>query len=521
MLFNSVSFIVLFLPLALLAYYLSARLPGRTVRQLVLIGLTLIFYALAAAKFLPVLFASIMFNFVVSSLIQRQRDRDLPTRLLVTGGVLGNIALLFYFKYAMLTLQSAGQLFGSDLIVPEIALPLAISFYTFQQIGLLVDVARKRVRLDDALSFFSFVLFFPALLAGPIVRYDETVPQIRRGPIAGETGRNILIGLTIFALGLFKKTVIADTAGLYTGPVLSAVANGTGPDIATAWITACSYTLQIYFDFSGYSDMAIGVARMLGVLLPLNFHSPLRSDGALEIWRRWHMTLGRWVQSYIFQPLSMPLARFAAARDLEGYAFMAFSTFLPTLAAMLVLGIWHGASGTMALFGLLNGIFMVVNEAWNTAVKRYRKRNKIKHPIIPLWRKTLARALTLLCFIVACVPFSASSMPAAFRMFGAMIGLGSKVATAPATQAWPLGILGALLTLAIGYGVAFFCPNTQQIMGRFEPALEWQKWRAVAVPPLLWQWRMTAVFAVLTAVILFFGFAFVLRGSTAFIYFGF
>ena len=192
--------------------------------------------------------------------------------------------------------------------------PLAISFYTFQQISFLVDVARGKVELEGLVRYMSFVAFFPTLLAGPITLYSEMGPQLGIRPQRKGVAQNLLIGLIIFSLGLFKKTVLADTIGLWVDPIFAACTKAAHRDFFLGWGTAFAYTLQIYFDFSGYCDMAIGVARMLGIVLPLNFFSPLRSTSISDLWRRWHMTLGRFVRIYIHQPLSIPLARFAAEK---------------------------------------------------------------------------------------------------------------------------------------------------------------------------------------------------------------
>lgn len=521
MLFNSYLFCVLFLPVALGIYHCVSAFGRTTLRRATMVTITLAFYGFGAARFLPLLLASVFMNFVVGIAIQKAKDQGLSSRLWLFCGVFANLAILFYYKYAEVTFAFIDESIGLNWGFSEkVVLPLAISFYTFQQIGFLVDVSRDKVRVSGILQYAGFVLFFPSIISGPIVKFDETVPQIERTVISSEVWRNILIGLTIFSIGLFKKTVIADSIAVYTSPVINGVGMGESVSFLIAWSSALLYTLQIYFDFSGYSDMAIGVARMFSIILPPNFHSPLKSDGYVEIWRRWHMTLGRWVQSYIFQPLSIPFARFASARDYSGLGFMALSTYLPTVISMVILGVWHGSGINFFLFGLMNGVFMTINEVWLYLLKQRRKRLGLKKVPTGYLRKVFARGLTLFAFVLSCVPFAHTNFGGTKRMFASMAGLGAPQSSTLSAD-WPLGLAGAMLLILVGYTAVFCLPNTQQIMARFKPCLEWDKWKTVGVPPLRWQWSMSVPGAVFTGLTLFIGFVLIARGSMNFIYFGF
>ncbi|MCX7283805.1 MAG: hypothetical protein NTX28_07145 [Novosphingobium sp.] len=522
MLFNSYTFIVIFLPVALIIYYFASAFAVDGIRRACFVAISIVFYAFGAARFLPLLLVSAVVNFVFACAIQRYRDNERVGSVFLPIGVCLNLALLFYYKYADFALAYFYVGDNSNQASSTIILPLAISFYTFQQIGLLIDVSRNKATVQGLLQYLNFVFFFPSLISGPIVKYTETVPQIEEKPLGSEVFHNIMIGLTIFSIGLFKKAIIADSIAIYTGPVIHGVGTGEGVGFVVAWTSALLYTLQIYFDFSGYSDMAIGVARMFGVVLPLNFHSPLKSDGFVEIWRRWHMTLGRWVQSYIFQPLSVPLARFASDRNYVGLKFLSLSTFLPTIVSMIVLGVWHGPGANFFLFGLMNGLFMVINEVWQNVLKQRRKRLGLKKQPATFQRKVFARGLTLLAFVLSCVPFAYSDIDGTRLMFTSMLGLGSLGSTPSRLAAeWPFGQLGAMLLLIAGYFAVFCLPNTQQIMGRFSPCLEWDKWRQVGLPLLPWHWKATTVGAMLSGATLFAGFVFIARGSLSFIYFGF
>lgn len=515
MLFNSTSFLFLFLPAVLAAYYLAALTPLRWLSRPILIAATLVFYAVGGWSFLPLLLASVALNFSAGHAVQWAAGKAAGQRLVLAGAVILNLLVLGYFKYFNFLLDSVNTAFGPTFQIEAIVLPLGISFFTFQQIGYLVDVGRGRITAGKMLDYANFVLFFPQLLAGPIVQYKETVPQFQAGPQLRAAGRNVLIGLALFAIGLFKKTVVADTAGLYAGPVYAAAREGHLIGLVDSWLAAFSYTAQVYFDFSGYSDMAIGTARMFGIILPLNFHSPLRSGSVVEIWRRWHITLGRWVQTYVFQPISMPLSRFAAQRGMGRWGMLGWSVVAPTIISMLIIGVWHGAGWTFVVFGLMQAFYMSVNEIWANLRRKARKAKKGQPALV--WYRPLATAATLLAFVLTLVPFGSPDLASMNHMFAAMAGMSSWFVV---PVDWPLGAGAAFATLVAIYAAIFLVPNSQQIMGRFEPVLEWAKWRGDA-GPLAVEWRMTAGWAVITGLVLFFGVAFIMRGSTQFIYFGF
>jgi len=511
MLFNSAGFLLLFLPVALALYHLLFARSERW-RQAFLIALTILFYAIGGKKFVALLLLSVVVNYAVARWISARRRAGRSVRWPLVVGIGFDLALLFYFKYFAAAIIGVDGLFGLHVPLRHIALPLGISFFTFQQIGFLVDLARGRFEMKRAVDYAGFVLFFPQLLAGPIVRYEELVPQLRTRP-PGAASANILIGLTIFAIGLFKKVIIADSVATLAAPVFDAAAGGTTPGMAACWIAAFAYTAQIYFDFSGYSDMAIGTARMFGVVLPLNFHSPLRASSIIELWRRWHVTLSRWAQSYIFQPLTIPLARFSADHAPGKLASFLLSFAVPIMLSMVVIGVWHGAGWTFLLFGVLQGLYLVVNEYWRMTHRKARKARKGPPPI---YVEPMYRALTLVAFVVSEVAFRAPALDVVGRMYGAMIGLGGGAAVA-----LPGGLAGALAILAVIYGIIYLAPNTQAIMARFEPVLDWAKWRKIDPPRFAVEWRLSAGWTIASAVLLFAGFVLMMRGTTNFIYFNF
>jgi D-alanyl-lipoteichoic acid acyltransferase DltB (MBOAT superfamily) len=284
-------------------------------------------------------------------------------------------------------------------------------------------------------------------------------------------------------------------------------------------VAGVGYTFQLYFDFSGYSDMAIGLARMLGVRLPLNFHSPLRAASIIDYWRRWHMTLQRFVVAYIFLPLSLPLNRLAAAWSLTRWSAFLLDTGLPIFFTFVLLGLWHGAGWTYVLFGAAHGMYLGVNEAWR--VYQAGRRRKLKRAGLPvpspkLWSTGVYHLMTLSAVVYANVMFRAARPSDAARIWLSMTGLGS---AQPPSEHWLSG--GLVAVLVIAGGLVFLMPNSQQIMGRFDPALNWREWREVAQPPIRWTWSPSPMGLVFAGVALFLGVAFIERGQTVFVYFNF
>lgn len=364
MLFNSYPFLFGFLPLALVLTYLAGLRPTPTLAKFTLAVLSLAFYAYWNPIYLPLLLFSIAFNYIVGDRIQRAAaaERKAVVNALLTLGLAVDIGMLAYFKYANFFVDNVDALTGANWTLDRVILPLAISFYTFQKIAYLMDSARGEAKPMSPLDFTLFASFFPQLISGPIVHYKEIAPQLQ-GPLFGKLlWRNILVGLVIMAIGLFKKTVIADTISGYSDPLYH-MADTRGPvDLLSGWLAAILYTFQLYFDFSGYSDMAIGLGRMFGVKLPLNFHSPLRTRNIADYWRRWHMTLQRVIYAYLFQPLSLSLIRSTWRLGLTGWGAFAASVGFPTFVTFLIVGVWHGAGWTFVLFGAMHGVYVTLFE---------------------------------------------------------------------------------------------------------------------------------------------------------------
>src|ERR1700686_1863959 len=345
MLFSSYTFLFQFLPATALAFA-AARLHSPRAGIMVLAAASLVFYGAWRPIYLLLLLASIAVNF---SLGLRMED-PLRRRAIGTFGVVLNLALLCYFKYTNFIFDSVNTLTGAPLPFFNIVLPLGISFFTFQQIAYLVDVMRGAKVERDIVSYTLFVSFFPHLIAGPLVHPAEMIPQFKRG----RTGRSALLaarGWAIFVAGLFKKVVIADNLAQFVNPIFAHVDAGGAVTAEWAWLATLAYTLQIYFDFSGYSDMAIGLALLFGIRLPVNFRSPYRATSIIEFWRRWHITLSRFLRDYLYIPLG-------------GNRLGEQRRHPHLMRTKLLGGPWTGAGGNFLIWGGLHGIYLCTNHLW-------------------------------------------------------------------------------------------------------------------------------------------------------------
>ena len=350
MLFNSYEFIFLFLPFTFFIYFylLSKRLMVGAKGFLVFSSL--FFYSWWNIAYLPLILTSMLFNYTVgNSLNSNFKKIKIGKKTLLTLGIVANLSLLAYFKYSDFFLENLNLLLDSQIGLLHLALPLAISFFTFQQIAYLVDSYRNETNEYDFLNYALFVTFFPQLIAGPIVHHKEMMPQFASRWNAIKNYTNIATGLFIFSIGLFKKVVLADTFAIWA---TNGFDKAETLNIIEAWATSLSYTFQLYFDFSGYTDMAIGAALLFNIRLPINFNSPYKALNIQDFWRRWHITLSRFLKDYIYIPLG-------------GNRKGDFRTYNNLLATFLIGGIWHGAGWTFIFWGFLHGIALVFFHAYS------------------------------------------------------------------------------------------------------------------------------------------------------------
>jgi alginate O-acetyltransferase complex protein AlgI len=388
MLFNSQAFILAFLPCVLLLYYAAAE--RRALRQAVLVGASLVFYGWWDIRFVPLLVGLTLANWLVVRAYGAWR-RD----WLLVAGVVMNLAVLGVCKYANFAADSWAALWGGEHQPWNIVLPLGISFFTFQKISYLVDLRRGDRHVYGLLEFAAFVTFFPQLIAGPLVRHNEIIPQFALDPRRPAVWENLSRGAVLFLIGLAKKAAVADTVAQICDPLFTRAT--AGPlNLAEAWVAAGTYTLQIYFDFSGYSDMAIGLGMMFGLRLPFNFAAPYRAASIREFWRRWHMTLSRFLRDYVYIPLGGN--RRGEVRQMAN-----------VIATMLLGGLWHGAAWTFVVWGGLHGVALAVNSAWNRA--------KLPMP------RPLGWAVTLLFVMAGWVLFRSPDFGTAAGVLGSMAGL--------------------------------------------------------------------------------------------------
>jgi len=393
MLFNSNIFLLIFLPLTLLMFYCVGN--NKKSRLSVLICASLIFYGFWSPKFLLLLISSAAWNWFVVKIFARYSIRSLPII-----GVCFNLFVIGIFKYADFFAANLEWVIGMQHQSFDIVLPLGISFFTFQQISYLVDVHRGSRQFYSFMDYFLFVTFFPQLVAGPIVRHDEIIEQFDSSPICPKMWENLSRGILLFVFGLAKKIIIADEVATLSTPLFEKAAAGSQLAFGESWLAAGAYTLQIYYDFSGYSDMAIGIGLMCGFSLPINFNAPYRAISIRDFWRRWHITLSRFLRDYLYIPLG---------GNMNG----AIRQVINVLITMLLGGLWHGASWTFVVWGGLHGAALAVNSLW--------KRKNLPMPLILGW------IITLLFIIFSWVLFRADSFSTAIQIFSSMLGLNGLV----------------------------------------------------------------------------------------------
>jgi len=452
MLFNSIEFIFFFLPATVCGYFVLAKIGGARWAMLWLTLASLVFYSYWDIRFLPILCSSIVFNYLIGLVLAEKWHsgiRGSAQRWLIFG-VAVNLLILAYCKYANLFLLAYNDLTRQHIEFIKVLLPLGISFFTFTQIAFLVDVYRGKAREHNAMKYALFVSYFPHLIAGPILHHREMMPQFGSPNTLRPNPLYLAVGCTIFSMGLFKKVVFADGMAMIADPVFAVTGSAVSP--VDAWLGVTAFALQIYFDFSGYSDMAIGLSYMFGIRLPVNFFSPYKSTGIIEFWRRWNMTLSRFLRDYLYIPLG-------------GNRKGPMRRHINLMITMLLGGLWHGAGWTFIVWGGLHGLYLIVNHGWRTMTKRF-------FPRVAVSRNLLLRmafiALTFLCVTIAWVFFRATSLDSAVAMLKAMAGLNLHTGK---LLVWTL-IHGTQIAIPALLLVVFFTPNTLEIMKKFRPALD-------------------------------------------------
>jgi len=499
--FNSYAFILAFLPLTAAGYFLLCGSRLAAFSQLWMLLASLLFYSVWSPVYLPLMLGSIGFNFLIGRGINARAGQS-AARALLIAGIAGNLLLLGYFKYADFFIGNLNAVTGGHLPLPHIILPLGISFFTFTQIAFLVDTFQRRASRPGFVNYALFVSYFPHLLSGPILHHGEMMPQFENAQNRRFDADNFARGLLLFALGLAKKAVLADSLAEIADAGFKQPGSA---GFADAWLIALAYTLQLYFDFSGYTDMALGMSRMFNIRLPVNFDSPYRATNIQDFWRRWHITLSRFLRDYLYVPLGGN--RNGPARR-----------YINLLLTMLLGGLWHGAGWTFVLWGALHGVYLCVNHAWRALRESFG--HDLRHSTA--WGRAAACVVTFAAVVVGWVIFRADSVATAAVMLRGMAGLNGFALPDYWLVRWGdagtwLAAHGVLFTdtrglvraglvnwLAILLAVVWFAPNTQQIMRHAQPALgmpaggaapRWMQWR-----PVTWLAIPVATLAVLVVV---------------------
>ncbi len=527
MLFNSPEFIFGFLPITLLVFIMLVNRDLHRHSLLWLVFASLFFYGWWKPVYLILISCSIIANYLLgrkvcalSSPLQKH-----SRRILLILGIAGNLASIIWFKYAGFFASNINTAFNINIEVGSIILPLAISFYTFQQIAYLVDAYRGETEEHNFLNYALFVTFFPQLIAGPIVSHKEMLPQFLARQSRQFNYTNLSIGITLFAMGLMKKVVLADGVAVHANAVFEAAANGHTLSFLEAWTGSLAYTLQLYFDFSGYSDMALGLARIFGIRLPLNFNSPYKASSIIDFWRRWHITLSRFLREYLY---------FSIGGNRKGVARRYTNLFL----TMLLGGLWHGAAWTFIGWGALHGIYLIINHGWRNIRRKYSPGGMI----IRNFEILAYRILTFLAIIVGWVYFRAENVEIAHNVLTGMSGLNGFIlpvewqtqyngvgnwlqaynfrfepllavgpifaplhdiasltgALSVNTSVGPVRALGSMIPLLLW---VWFAPNTQQFLHRFKPALESFNGQIQPLKSSILEWKLNKGWALITALI--------------------
>ncbi|QJE97668.1 MBOAT family O-acyltransferase [Luteolibacter luteus] len=488
MLFNSYTYLLLFLPLVALGFHL---LRGSKLRLSLgwLVVTSLIFYGVWnpnpeepwSPKYVLMILASCTFNYFLGRKLSALKHSQ-PGKVMLGLGIALNLGALAYFKYAGFLADISTHLTGWPGQIAEITLPLAISFFTFLQIAYLVDAWKGLTEEYHFTDYLLFVTFFPHLIAGPLIHHREMMPQFARNKHRGLRSNDMSVGVTLLALGLFKKVVVADYLARTATPIFDmAAADGRDPTMLEAWAGAISYTLQLYFDFSGYSDMALGSARIFGIRFPLNFHSPYKATSVVDFWRRWHITLSRFLRDYLYIPLG---------GNRKGPGRRYINLFI----TMLLGGLWHGAGWTFIVWGALHGGLLCLNHAW------FAFRKKMSLPKIPT---PVAIGMTFFAVLIGWVFFRAHDFHAAKTMLASMFGFNGWTGWPPDSM---MAVKGdrALKPIIAGLVLCWFFPNTQQFMKRYLPALGLREFPELRPGPRRWwHWRPTLPWAFFTLAILY------------------
>ena len=447
------------MPIVFAGFFLLARISQRVASGWLAMA-SIFFYAYWSIKALPVLVISICVNYWFGTLLSRQEQKY--RKALLVLAITANLVALGYYKYINFFIDNINDMRDLMELDPldsiSILLPIGISFFTFTQIAFLIDNYQGKVKERSFIQYTLFVSFFPHLLAGPLLHHKQMMPQFSMPENFVIQKEKIVIGLLIFAIGLAKKLLIADTLNSYISGFYISLARGSEPNFLASWTACVGYTFQLYFDFSGYSDMAVGTALLFGIWLPFNFNSPLRATSIIDFWQRWHITLTKYVGEYLYTPITLQFVRLG--QTLPSVFDIIFSLVIPTVFIFLVLGFWHGANWTYVIFGGMHGLYIVTNHLWRRFFPLPNKKNK-KNQSYKTIKMVAAWTLTFLAVNIANVMFRSDSIPTAVIVYKGMLALnGYSLGQMPDIYAWIAGLKVTLLAIGSAFLIVLLMPNT-------------------------------------------------------------
>ena len=508
MIFNSFQFLALFLPLVYLGFCLAGRMGGRDTLAIYLAAVSIFFYGQFSLALAVILCASIAFNYCAMLLIRAARRANDGRGSGHAGKVLfaaiaANLGALAYFKYTNFFLDVVNGIAPTGIDHLDIILPVGISFYTFIQIGFLVDTYGGQMEERPSVARYAlFASFFPAVTAGPLVLSREMFGQMNEWK-AFEP-RRLAAGIVVFAIGLFKKVVLADAIAPFADAAFNGVADGASIAAVTAWAGSLAYTLQLYFDFSGYSDMAIGLGLIFGLRLPLNFNSPFKATSISDFWRRWHMTMTRFFTTYLYTPMAMRGMRRAMGKRAGAAERFLLTAGGPVLFTFVLAGVWHGAGWTFVVYGLIHGVALAINHAWR----------EFRMPEVP---PLFGWLMTAAVVVSGLVVFRAPDLATTTAIWWQMWTFGLFDGAAPLADAVTIDLPRAFAFIGVFGAIVLLLPNTQQIVG--SDRITSDEGTPAALPEAL-RWRPSLVWASATAVAFAVGIGLLSNGS-GFLYYQF
>ncbi len=502
MLFHSHEFIFAFLPISICIYAIVERLAGRKKALLSLLILSVIYYAFWNFIFVLLLVTSIGFNYVIGRLICRIDNLRISGLILVFG-IMMNLAYLSYFKYLNFFIDNLNSWFTLSIQPTSSLFPIGISFYTFIQIGYLIDSCNKTVHSESFTNFFIFSSFFPYVTAGPLVLQKEIFAQLDHNNHLFSESR-LVVGLTFFSMGLFKKVLFADQIGVFADSLFNGAATELYISPLMGWLGIASYSLQLYFDFSGYSDMALGLGYIFGIKLPLNFNSPFKATNIINFWQRWHMTMTRFFSKYIYSLMAVSMTRYCITNHYSRVLQFLLAIAFPIILTFTVAGIWHGAGWTFVIFGAIHGLALAGNYAWREA----------KLPQLP---KIVCWLMTFFIVLISFVFFRAPNVKIAIDILLPMLGLGEYSNHAGAT---PLnfGITDSMIWIGFLLAIVLLFPNTQEVMQNFWISSDSPKNKSISKFNLIW--KPSVAWIVVSAGVLIISILSI-SGDTEFLYYQF